>query len=78
VECIRSKITSIPSVNDVEINKQCWFASYQMFTRAKLGYIGKGNRVQLPPCVSSGIRNQFPDPNQSYVGFIPRTNELDV
>jgi hypothetical protein len=77
IEMVTSKISSIPSFNDAVINKQCRFAAYQMFTRTKLGYMGKGNRVQLPTCVSSGIKNHFPDPNKSYVGFIPQSNESD-
>jgi hypothetical protein len=75
VDCIRSTISNTPSVDRYHTNKQCRFAAYQMYTRAKLGYLGKGNRVQLPQCVSTGVRNNFPDPNNSYVGFVPGNNE---
>jgi len=73
VDCVRSTIGST-AVDKALINKQYRFAAYQMYTRAKLGYLGKGNRVPLPLCVSDAVRNNFPDPNHSYVGFISRNN----
>jgi hypothetical protein len=75
VDCVRSTISNTPSVDRYHTNKQCRFAAYQMYTRAKLGYLGKGNRVRLPQCASTGVRNNFPDPNNSYVGFVPGNNE---
>jgi len=75
VDCVHSTISNTPSVDRYHTNKQCRFAAYQMYTRAKLGYLGKGNRVQLPQCVTTGVRNNFPDPNNSYIGFIPGNNE---
>jgi hypothetical protein len=50
-------------------NKACRHAAYTMFSRSKFGYLGKGNRVPLPSCVVKGIRDNFPDPNDTYVGF---------
>ncbi len=47
-----------------------------MYARLKFGYLGKGNRKALPSCVTDGIRANFPDPNDSYVGFVP--SSLDV
>ena len=58
VDCVRSTISNTPSVDRYHTNKQCRFAAYQMYTRAKLGYLGKGNRVQLPQCVTTGVNNE--------------------
>jgi hypothetical protein len=58
VGCVRSMIGST-LVASAHINKQCHFASYQMYTRAKLGYLGKGNIVPLLSCVSNGVKNNF-------------------
>ena len=73
VDCVRSTIGTTV-VDKALINKQCQFAAYQMYTRAKLGYLGNGNRVSLRLCVSDGVRKKFPDPNHSYVGFISHNN----
>ena len=53
-------------------NKSCRFSAYQMYTRAKHGYLGKGNRTPIPSCVVRYIRKNFPDTNDKYVGFIPK------
>jgi len=75
VDCIRATQSIDAGGGCADINKQCRFKSYQMYTRAKFGYLGKGKRVQLPSCVSNGIRNNFPDPNQCYIGFLPHCIE---
>jgi hypothetical protein len=76
VDCVQSS-KSCTTVSDcASTNKQCRFMPYQMFTRANLGYLGKHNRVPLPPCIVDGVRNNFPDPKDIYVGFIP-TNTTD-
>jgi hypothetical protein len=75
VDCVRSMIGTT-AVDKALINKQCRFAAYQMYTHTKLGYLGKGNRVPLPLCVSDAVRKNFPDPNHSYVGFISHNNSL--
>ena len=33
------------------------------------GFLGKGNRVQLPHCVVTGIRNEYPDKKEVYQGY---------
>ena len=33
------------------------------------GSLGKGNRVQLPHCVVTGIRNEYPDKKETYQGY---------
>ena len=76
MDCVQSS-KSCTTVSDcASTNKQCRFMPYQMFTHANLGYLGKHNRVLLPPCIVDGVRNNFPDPKDIYVGFIP-TNTTD-
>ena len=43
--------------------------AYQYMTRVIEGYLGSGNRVQLPQCVVDAIREQYPDKNNNYMGF---------
>jgi hypothetical protein len=56
-------------------NKSFRHAAYSMFVRTKYGYLGKGNQVPLPTCVVDGIRENFPDPTNTYVGFSATENE---
>jgi hypothetical protein len=62
-----------PSTNISLINKSCRHDAYQTYTRAKCGHMGKGRRVPLPTCVVDGIRANFPDMDNNYVGFTPTT-----
>ena len=52
-------------------NRQRRFKMYQEMTRLiHGGYLGKGNRKELPPCITEAIRNAFPnDPKEAYTGF---------
>jgi hypothetical protein len=56
-------------------NKQLRFLAYSAFTSMKHGYLGKHNRIPIPKCVESGIRLNYPDNNNEYVGF--RSAEQD-
>ena len=47
------------------IRKKC----YQVFIALHHGYLGKRNREKIPSCVTSAIRQQYPDNNESYIGF---------
>jgi hypothetical protein len=40
-------------------NKSCRFSAYQMYTRAKHGYLGKGNRTPIPICVVRYIQKKI-------------------
>jgi hypothetical protein len=73
VDSVQEKCNSSPS-NDISlINKSCRHDTYRTYTRAKYGYMGKGRRVPLPACVFDGIRANFPDMDNNYVGFTPTT-----
>ena len=53
-------------------NRQRRFKMYQEMTRLiHDGYLGKGNRKELPECVTEAIRDAFPneDAKEAYVGF---------
>jgi hypothetical protein len=40
----------------------------QMALVINKGPSGRGNRLKLPECVTTGIREMFPDPNGTYTG----------
>ena len=52
-------------------NRQRRFKMYQEMTRLiHGGYLGKGNRKQLPQCVTDRIQDAFPNNlKEEYVGF---------
>ena len=35
---------------------------YRLWVYTTFGYLGKGNRVRIPPCVVEGIRCRFREP----------------
>jgi hypothetical protein len=74
VHSVRSS-RSIDSVVSLSDNKSCRYNAYGMYARLKSGYLGKGNCKKLPSCVTDGIRANFPDPNDTYVGFVPSSLE---
>ena len=40
---------------------------YQIFTYLKYGHLGRGNRIPIPSCVLTRIREMFPD--NKFMGF---------
>lgn len=50
-----------------EQHKKYRFTAYRLFTRWCWSFLGTGNRVVLPACVTGRIRQEFP--SASYVGF---------
>ena len=40
---------------------------YRLFTYLKFGHLGRGNRIPIPNCVTSQIRNLYPD--KTYTEF---------
>ena len=57
------------SKNEKMSPDQARFYSYTEFVRIVYGALGKGNRVQLSPCIEKCIRDEFPNDNGEYVGF---------
>ena len=47
------------------IRKKC----YQLFVSFHHGFLGKGKREKLPGCVTTAIREAFPDSSDTYMGF---------
>jgi len=50
-------------------HKQLRFLAYAAYTSAKHGYLGKRKREPIPHCVECGIRCNYPDDNNCYMGF---------
>jgi hypothetical protein len=75
VAAVRGSHDSIHAGIRCSNNKSFRHAAYSMFIRTKYCYLGKGNRVPLPTCVVDGIRENFPDPTSTYVGFSATENE---
>jgi hypothetical protein len=51
-------------------NNRVRFRAYSAFIFAQYGRLGKKNRVKPPKCAILKIREQFPEPNGNYVGFM--------
>ena len=43
-------------------NSKMWLYLYCLFTYLKFGHLGRGNRIPIPSCVTTQIRNLYPDP----------------
>lgn len=54
---------------DPERNSKMRKALYKSFTYIKFGHLGKGNRIPIPACVTSKIRQLYPSSGERYVGF---------
>ena len=51
------------------------YAAYRQFTQMRYGTLTSGQRVVIPS-VTWRIRDQFPDPEGRYVGFLPVSSSL--
>ena len=47
------------------IRKKC----YHLFTALHHGYLGRKKRERIPTCVTTAIREVYPDCNGHYMGF---------
>ena len=56
-------------------NKQLRFLAYSAYTAAKYGYLGKRKRIPIPRCVEYGIRCNYPDDHEMYIGFKEASEE---
>ncbi|XP_040195956.1 P2X purinoceptor 7-like [Rana temporaria] len=54
---------------DADNNRRLRKTAYRLFITWIYGYLGKGNRRVIPSCAVKKIREVFPDPNATYVGF---------
>ena len=44
-------------------------AAYRQYTQYSYGYLGRGNRKTIPSCVVWRVRDQYPAPDNNYLGF---------
>ena len=45
-------------------------AAYRQFILWEHGYLGKGNRRIIPSCAVKKVREQYPAPDNVYMGFM--------
>ncbi|XP_077344560.1 P2X purinoceptor 7-like [Lithobates pipiens] len=57
-------------VVDADNNRRLRKTAYRAFIAWIYGFLGKGNRRVIPSCAVKVVRQTFPDPNGSYVGFL--------
>ena len=50
-------------------NKEIRYEMYRIASRVLEGMVGKGNRRKLPDCVTSAIKDAYPEASGKYVGF---------
>ena len=50
-------------------NRTLRHSTYKLFIYSKYGFLGKGNRIKIAPCVVDHIRQKWPDPNGEYTGY---------
>jgi hypothetical protein len=58
-------------------NSQIRFRLYRYATSWIHGYLGKGNRRELPQCVRTEIRDLAPESSGNYVGFKKKKRKLE-
>ena len=46
-------------------------AAYRQYSLYSHGYLGRGNRKTIPSCVVWRVRDQYPAPDNNYLGFRP-------
>ncbi|XP_040186552.1 P2X purinoceptor 7-like [Rana temporaria] len=66
--CMTMHLDDQPIV-DADNNRRLRKTAYRSFIAWIYGYLGKGNRRVIPSCAVKTIREVFPDPNATYVGF---------
>ncbi len=70
-------VVEMGSANHVSNNK-IRFSMYRMFTYEKFGCLGKGNRIKIPDCVESKIKELFPELDGAYTNFEAENDVDDV
>jgi len=56
---------------DEPINTNMRYTAYRQFILWRYGYLGQGNRMVVPSCLTWAIRNMFPEQNGQYTGYRP-------
>ncbi|KAI0560203.1 hypothetical protein FGB62_121g018 [Gracilaria domingensis] len=65
VETISEKFPIADSSQNNEARK----CAYKNYIYERYGFMGKGNRIQIPHCVLEGIRSMWPDAAGTYMGY---------
>jgi hypothetical protein len=56
-------------VDNGDLPKEIRYELYRTATKFYHGYLGKGNRNELPACITGEIKDSFPAPGGNYSGF---------
>ena len=59
----------ITSTGQVVLQSKIRKTIYRKYTRLRYGKLGASERIPLPICVESAIKNAFPEPDDTYMGF---------
>ena len=62
-------VTELKRIHGESANNVLRKFAYQESVRVIYGVMGKGNRVQLPQCVVEGVRREYPDEKDMYMGY---------
>lgn len=55
--------------DDINSHRTLRHTAYRQYVLWKFGRLGAGNRVVIPSCVVTKIRNNYPEPSGIYTGF---------
>ena len=65
---LNDKGKKVDANGDIIPNNQLCKSLYRLYVTAQFGYLGNGERVQVPECVSKKIKAVYPDYNGKYMG----------
>jgi len=67
----RTREDMLVQPHDQDFNRGSRHAAYRQYIFWVHGFIGAGNRRDIPSCVVWRIRDKFTDPLGQYVGYVP-------
>ena len=67
----RNDVFALHAVNDNNVNKGYRHAAYRQFILWMYGRLTAGDRRIISSCVVCKIRDNYPDSNNNYKGYVP-------
>ena len=66
---VKQEIDLKKNIGDIVMsNREIRKEAYKTYVYKKYGFLGKGNRVKCPDCVTESIHKMWPDQNNKYIG----------